>query len=85
MAAITRDTVIGDILDIAPQTAPAFLATLAGWLVMQLLSRLAQRPLTWMASRLWSLATGRPTMVTARDILAGTPITPVSRPKKVAP
>ncbi len=26
MAAITRDTVIGDILDIAPQTAPAFLA-----------------------------------------------------------
>lgn len=59
--------------------------TLAGWLVMQLLSRLAQRPLTWMASRLWSLATGRPTMVTARDILAGTPITPVSRPKEVAP
>ena len=52
---------------------------------MQLLSRLAQRPLTWMASRLWSLATGRPTMVTARDILAGTPITPVSRPKEVAP
>lgn len=26
MAQITKDTVIGDILDIAPQTAPAFLA-----------------------------------------------------------
>ncbi|MDD6159981.1 MAG: DUF1858 domain-containing protein [Oscillospiraceae bacterium] len=26
MAKITKDTIIGDILDIAPQTAPAFLA-----------------------------------------------------------
>lgn len=52
--------------------------TLTGWVVMQVSSRLAQRPLNWLTSRLWSLATGRPTMVTARDILAGTPIMPVS-------
>lgn len=52
--------------------------TLAGWLVIQLLSRLGQRPLNWLASHLWTLATGRPTMVTSQDILAGTPIIPVS-------
>lgn len=55
----------------------------AGWVVMQVVSRLAQRPLNWVTSRLWTLATGRPTMVTARDILAGTPITPVSQRREV--
>lgn len=54
--------------------------TLTGWLVMQLLSRILQRPLNWAASRLWTLATGRPTMIRGRDILAGTPIIPVSQP-----
>lgn len=53
--------------------------TLTGWLVMQVLSRLLQRPLNWVSSRLWTLATGRPTMVTSRDILAGMPIIPVSQ------
>lgn len=52
--------------------------TIAGWLVMQLLSRLAQRPLNWLYSRLWTLATGRPTMVTSKDILSGMPIIPVA-------
>lgn len=51
---------------------------LAGWFTMQLLSRVGQRPVTWLASRLWTLATGNPTMVTASDILAGTPFTPVA-------
>ena len=55
----------------------------AGWVVMQIVSRVAQRPLNWVTSRLWTLATGRPTMVTARDILAGTPITPVSQRREV--
>lgn len=51
--------------------------TIAGWLVMQLLSRLLHRPLNWLYSRLWTLATGRPTMVTSQDILSGMPIIPV--------
>lgn len=55
----------------------------AGWLTMQLLARAGRRPLTWLASRLWTLATGTPTMVTASDILAGTPITPVTRQREV--
>ena len=39
--------------------------------------------INWVTSRLWTLATGRATMVTARDILAGTPITPVSQRREV--
>ena len=51
--------------------------TLGGWTVMQMVSRLLRAPATWLGSKLWTLATGRPTMVTARDILAGTPLIPV--------
>lgn len=51
--------------------------TIAGWVVMQLLARMLSRPLNWVSSRLWSLATGRPTMVTSQDILSGMPIIPV--------
>lgn len=56
---------------------------LAGWAAMQLLARLVQRPLNWGASHLWTLATGSPTMVTARDLLAGSPVTPISAPAEV--
>jgi len=52
---------------------------LAGWLTMQLLSRLLHRPLGWLSSRAWTLATGTPTMVTAEDILSGMPIIPVAQ------
>lgn len=51
--------------------------SLAGWIIMQLASRLLRAPASWLGSRLWTLATGRPTMVTARDILAGTPLMPI--------
>lgn len=51
--------------------------TIAGWLVMQLLSRLVHRPLSWAMSRAWTLGTGRPTMVTSRDVLAGMPFIPI--------
>lgn len=51
--------------------------TIVGWVIMQLLSRLLHRPLDWLYSRLWTLATGRPTMVTSQDILSGMPIIPV--------
>lgn len=53
---------------------------LAGWLTIQLLSRLLNRPIAWISSRLWTLATGTPTMVTADDILAGMPLIPVTHP-----
>lgn len=52
---------------------------LAGWLAMQLLMRLMQKPLAWAGSRAWTLVTGTPTMITADDILAGMPIIPVIR------
>lgn len=51
--------------------------TLGGWLVMQLLSRLLHRPVNWAYARLWTLATGRPTMVTSQDVLSGMPFIPV--------
>lgn len=58
---------------------------LGGWFAMQLLSRAVRRPLNWALSNLWRLATGRPTMVTSRDILAGMPIIPVhGRPAEEA-
>ena len=56
----------------------AFGFTLAGWLVIQVISRVGQRPFSWVSSHLWTLATGRATMVTSRDILSGTPLIPVS-------
>lgn len=55
----------------------ALATTIAGWLVMQLISRLAHRPLGWVVQMGWRLATGRPTMINSRDILSGTPIIPV--------
>lgn len=51
--------------------------SLAGWIIMQVASRLLKAPAAWLGSKLWTLATGRPTMVTARDILAGTPLIPL--------
>lgn len=57
----------------------ALVITIAGWLVMQLLSRLLAEPMNWVMGRLWSLASGRPTFVSSRDILAGTPLVPVSQ------
>ena len=55
----------------------ALLVVASGWLVVQLLSRLLAAPLGWLGSRAWTLASGRPVLVTSRDILAGTPFVPV--------
>lgn len=55
----------------------ALLVVASGWLVVQLLSRLLSAPLGWLGSRAWTLASGQPTLVTSRDILAGTPFIPV--------
>lgn len=56
----------------------ALVITASGWVVMHLLSRALAAPAGWVASRLWSLASGQPVMVTSRDILAGTPFIPVN-------
>lgn len=53
--------------------------TLVGWLVMQLLSRMLQRPVNWLFAHVWTMVTGRPTMLTSSDILAGAPIIPVTQ------
>ncbi|MBB1484708.1 hypothetical protein H5392_12675 [Tessaracoccus sp. MC1865] len=66
---------LAEVFDIGRWWALGF--SLSGWFVMQLLSRLLQRPVTWVGSRVWTLATGRPTVVTSRDILAGMPAMPV--------
>lgn len=55
----------------------ALLVVASGWLAVQVLSRLLAAPLGWLGSRLWTLASGRPILVTSRDILAGTPFIPV--------
>lgn len=55
----------------------ALVIAASGWLAMHLLSRALTAPVGWVASRLWSLASGQPVIVTARDVLAGTPFIPV--------
>lgn len=56
----------------------ALLVAVSGWLVMQLASRLLAAPVGWLTARAWTLASGRPTLITSRDILAGTPLVPVA-------
>lgn len=49
----------------------ALFITGAGWLVRNLLAQLASGPMRWMSARAWRMLTGRPTLVTSRDILSG--------------
>ena len=42
-----------------------------GWGVMQLLSWSLARPVNWIGDRIWRLVTGRPSMMTGRDLLSG--------------
>lgn len=56
----------------------ALLTAGTAWLVMQLGSRLLGPAISRVVSRLWQVVTGVPTQITARDILAGTPIIPVA-------
>ena len=62
MVTITKDTIIGDVLDLAPQTAPIFLSI--GMHCLGCPSRPWRRPApstvwTWTSS--WRLSTPRPT------------------------
>jgi hypothetical protein len=54
------------------------------WLIGQLLSRLLSRPLAAVSSRVWSLATGHDTFLTAQDILSGAPFVPLERRERPA-
>lgn len=49
----------------------ALLITGIGWGVMQLLSLSLSRPVSWVGDRIWRLATGKPAMMTGRDLLSG--------------
>lgn len=52
------------------------------WVLGQVASRVLGRPLAALTSKVWTLATGRPTLVTANDILAGAPFVPLSMGEK---
>lgn len=54
------------------------------WLVTQVLSRVLAGPLASVSSRLWSLATGHDTYLTARDILSGAPFIPLEQQERHA-
>lgn len=56
----------------------ALIVSGAAWLVMNLLSDLIGPVISRGTARIWRLVTGVPTQITARDILAGTPIIPIS-------
>jgi len=45
--------------------------TASGWLVMQGLSWAFARPVAWIGDRIWRLVTGKPFMLTGRDLLSG--------------
>jgi hypothetical protein len=49
----------------------ALLITGIGWGVMQLLSWSLSRPVNWIGDGIWRLATGKPSMMTGRDLLSG--------------
>ncbi len=54
------------------------------WLATQLISHLLARPLARTTSRLWRLATGHATYLTAHDVLAGAPFVPLERRERPA-
>ncbi len=48
-----------------------------GWGATQVLAWAFAKPVTWLGDRFWQLLTGRPSMLTGHDILAGHPFMPV--------
>ncbi len=58
----------------------ALLLTGVGWLAKQAVARLVAGPLGWVVSRAWRLVTGRPALISARDVLAGHPFVDVVGP-----
>lgn len=56
---------------------PALLVAGIGWGVMQFFAWAFARPMTWLSDRVWVVFTGRPSMLTGHDILAGHPFMPI--------
>lgn len=52
---------------------------------VQLLTRLLAEPLRRLGARVWTVVSGRPTLLTARDLLSGTPLVPVHHDLQDAP
>lgn len=61
---------------------PALAIGVGGWFLSQLLSRLLARPLAAIASRVWTLATGHTSLLTAKDILTGATFVPLERQER---
>ncbi|GAB2598617.1 hypothetical protein [Pseudactinotalea suaedae] len=61
---------------------PALAIAVGGWFLSQLLSRLLARPLVAVGSRVWTLATGHATLLTAQDILTGATFVPLERQER---
>ena len=55
----------------------ALVVTVAAWVVMQALSWAFARPVAWIGDRIWKVVTGKPSMMTGRDLLAGYPFMPL--------
>jgi hypothetical protein len=49
----------------------ALLITGIGWGVMQVLSWSLSRPVNWIGDRIWRVVTGKPSMMTGKDLLSG--------------
>ena len=58
----------------------ALLLTGLGWVAKQAVARLVAGPLGWVVSRAWRLVTGRPALISARDVLAGHPFVDIVGP-----
>lgn len=57
----------------------ALLVSAVAWGLGQLLSRLLAHPLSTAASWLWTQISGKPTITTTNDILAGAPLIPLEK------
>lgn len=51
--------------------------TVIGWVAMQFMSWVFSKPVTWIGDRIWRLVTGKPSLLTGEDILAGRPFIPL--------
>lgn len=68
-------TLVAGVYEISRWVALAVVG--AAWLAVQVASRLLAEPARNLGSRAWTRASGRPTLVTAQDVLSGTPYLPV--------
>jgi hypothetical protein len=71
---------LSPVLGVGRWTALAI--SVGGWFLSQLVSRLLARPVAALGSRVWTLATGRTSILTANDILSGATFVPLERQQR---